>query len=156
MRALIPVLCVVLGACATAPTVYAPAGNTDRGYSETRIEDDRFRIVFQAGSDMSIRRAEDMALRRAAEVTLANGGEWFIVVSRGRDGNDRDPVRVGGSVGQTFGSRGYRGSAVGVGIQFDATAGEKSAILEILIRNGPREDGPDVYVARDILDFIPS
>ena len=79
-----------------------------------QIESDRYRIVFRAGSDMSIRRAEDMALRRAAEVTLATGGEWFIVVSRDRDGNDRDPVRVGGSVGQTFGSRGYRGSSVGV------------------------------------------
>lgn len=154
--ALVSGLLLALGACASAPTVYAPAGDSGRGYSETRIEDDRFRIVFEAGADMSIRRAEDMALRRAAEVTLANGGEWFIVVSRGRDGNDRDPVRVGGTVGQTFGSRGYRGSSVGIGIQFDATAGEKQAILEILVRSGPREDGPDIYVARDILDYIPS
>lgn len=153
---LIAGLLLSLGACASTPTVYAPAGDSGRGYSETRIEDDRFRIIFEAGADMSIRRAEDMALRRAAEVTLANGGEWFIVVSRGRDGNNRDPVRVGGTVGQTFGSRGYRGSSVGIGVQFDPSAGEKRAILEILVRSGPREDGPDVYIARDILDYIPS
>lgn len=145
-----------LAACASAPTVYAPSGGGDRGYSDTRIEADRFRITFSAGSDMSIRRTEDLALRRAAEVTLANGGEWFTIVSRSREGNDRNPVRVGGSVGQTFGSGGYRGSSVGVGIRIDGDAGEKRATLEILIGSGPRPEGPDHYGARDILDNIPS
>jgi len=144
---------LALGACATSsPTLYAPAFDGGHGYSHQQIESDRFRVRFDAGRDMDIDEAEDMALLRAAHITLDEGADWFIVVSRGRDGNDRNPVRVGGSASRSIGSHGYSGSSVGIGLHFDASAGEKSATLEILIREGVPEDAPDAYDASDVID----
>ncbi|WP_300527667.1 hypothetical protein [Maricaulis sp.] len=152
MRLLLPFACALsLTACVSAPTVYGPAGGSDRGYSQQQIESDRFRVSFAAGSDLDYGRTEDLALRRAAELTLEQGGDWFLVVARLRDGDDRDPVRVGGSVSRTIGSRGYSGSSVGLGVSIDGSAGEKSVTLEILVRTGEPEAGPEAYDARDVL-----
>tara|TARA_R110002072_G_scaffold55782_2_gene144992 strand:+ start:154 stop:636 length:483 start_codon:yes stop_codon:yes gene_type:complete len=148
-----------LAACAATPTAYAPVGSGSIGYSETRIENDRYRVRFTGGSDVSFARVEDLALRRAAEVTLDSGQDWFEVVGRDRRSRgDRDgPVRVGGSAGQSFGSGGFRGSSVGLGISI-ASGRERreTVILEILTGSGPRPDGRDVYDARSIIANIPS
>ena len=155
MRLLLPLACSLsLAACANAPTVYAPSGDSDRGFSEQQIESDRFRVHFDAGSDVNFNEAEDLALRRAAELTLEQGGDWFVVVARLRDGNDRNPVRLGGSVSQTIGNRGYSGSSVGLGISIDRSAGYKRVTLEILVRSGEPEDEPDAYDARDVLGRV--
>lgn len=156
MRALLSILALsMLAACASAPTRYAPAQGGDRGFSEMRIEQDRFRIEFAAGSDASFQLAEDYALRRAAEVTLREGGDWFLVVARARDGNDRNPVGVGGTVGQSWGSGGFRASGVGVGLRFDGNAGEKTVMLEILVRTGETPPEPQAYDARAVLAHAP-
>lgn len=147
-------LCAGVTACASGPTVYAPANGSDRGYSERQIEADRFRIRFDGGADVSFEELENLALRRAADLTLERGGDWFEIVSRSSDGDNERPVRVGGSVGQTFGSRRYSGSSVGLGIQFNPGAGNKTIFLEILVRSGQRPDVPEAYEARDVLRAI--
>ena len=154
-----PIICLVsllaLTACTSGPTAYQASAGSDRGYSEMRIEQDRYRVRFAAGGDASFDLAEDYALRRAAEITLREGGDWFQVVSRSRDGNDRNPMGVGGSVGQSWGSGGFSATGVGVGIRFDGNAGEKEVSLEILIRSGPRPDDPRAYDARAVLAHAP-
>lgn len=147
-------LCASVAACASSPTIYGPANGSDRGYSERQIEADRFRIRFDGGSDVSFEELENLALRRAAELTLERGGDWFEIVSRASDGDDERPVRVGGSVGQTFGSRRYSGSSMGLGLQFDPGAGNKTIFIEILIRSGSRSGIPEAYDARDVLRTI--
>jgi hypothetical protein len=138
-------------ACASGPTVYAPANGGNRGYSERQIETDRFRIRFDGGADVSFRELEDLALRRAAELTLERGGDWFQLVSRARDGDDERPVSVGGSVGQTFGNSRFSGSSVGIGVRLNPGAGDKTIFLEIVIGDGPRPTNTDVYDAREVL-----
>ena len=78
----------LLSACMSGPTVYAPAEGTNRGYSEQQIENDRFRVRFDGGADVSFTELEDLAFRRAAELTLEQGHDWFIVVARTNEGND--------------------------------------------------------------------
>lgn len=156
MRILVPALAVLLlAACTGGPTIYTPAAGGNRGYAETRIEADRYRVEFRAGADVSFETAEAFALRRAAELTLEDGGDWFIVTGRSHSGNERNPVGIGGSVGHSVGSRGYSASGVGVGLRFDGSAGNKSVALEFLIRSGPRETHPDAYDARDVLAYSP-
>ncbi|WP_203292114.1 CC0125/CC1285 family lipoprotein [Maricaulis parjimensis] len=152
-RTLVTLTVLALAACASTPTHYEPANGSDRGFSETRIEQDRYRVRFAAGSDTTFQQAEDFALRRAAELTLREGMDWFLVVSRHRDGNDRNPVGVGGSVGHTWGSGGFSGSGVGIGIRIDGNAGDKEVGLEIVLRTGERPDQADAYDARAILEY---
>lgn len=147
-------LAAVVASCASAPTTYAPSNGSNRGYSERQIESDRFRIRFDGGADVSFEELENLALRRAAELTIENGNDWFEIVSRSSDGDNGNPVSVGGSVGQTFGSRRYSGSSVGLGIRLDPGAGNKTIYLEILVRSYPRRDGPDAYDARDVLNRL--
>ena len=151
MRILTVCAALLVGACAGGPTVYAPAHGGNRGYAEQQIEEDRFRIRFDGGADVSFRELEDLAFRRAAELTLEQGGDWFRVVSRDSDGDDRRPVSVGGSAGRTFGNSRYSGSSIGLGIRLSPGAGDKTIFLEIIIGTGTLADGPDIYDAREVL-----
>lgn len=139
-------------------SVYAPADSGELGFRETRIENNRWRVSFTGGSDLPSPRVADLALRRAAEVTLANGYDWFEVVHDSRDqrGRGDSPVRGGVSVGQSFGSRGFRASGVGVGISFSPGSERRETItLEVLGGAGPRPRRTSVYDSRDVLDNVP-
>lgn len=153
MRYVLPALLALsLTACASsAPTLYAPAHDGRYGYSERQIERDRFMIRFDAGSDTSIEDAQDLAFRRAAEFTLEQGADWFVVVRTEREGNDRNPVRVGTSASYSTGSRGFSSRGIGLGLRYDTSAGQKSVTLEILIRTGTVSDDANAYDARGIL-----
>lgn len=145
-------LVLTLGACASGPTVYAPSsGPNSAGYSDTRIETDRWRVTFRGNSDLKGPGVEDLALRRAAELTLQEGYDWFRVVSRRTElaGGSRS---AGTSVG-IGGSSGSYGSHVGVGIGIDLSPDSRryEAFLEILLGRGQKPDGIDAYQARQLL-----
>lgn len=149
----------LLAACAGTPTTYGPAGAGANavGYDDLRIEDDRWRVTFIGGSDATAADAERLALRRAAELTLEAGYDWFEVAARRTEGERgrQSPVRVGGGVGQTFGSGGFRGTSTGLGISFSPGQESRAAVsLEIVARRGDRPDRPDAYDARSILSNV--
>lgn len=149
---LVALVGAVLAACSTV-TPYAPARKADSlGYSETRIESNRFRVIFRFGSDVRPERAEALLLRRAAEVMLANGFDWFRVVDQQAE---RDPRPTGGStsIGIGGGSVGGRAGG-GVGIGFDLTPEQyrSTGRLEVLGGTGAKPDDPRVYDARNVLD----
>lgn len=76
---------LALSACATA-TPYGPAGyGTRYGYSDQRIDADRFRVGFAGNSVTSREQVEMSLLLRAAEVTLESGHDWFATVNRATD-----------------------------------------------------------------------
>ncbi len=73
-----------LVACAT-PTPYQPnirGQATSGGYSEVRIESNRFRVNFAGNSLTSRETVEGYLLFRSAELTLQNGDDWFSIVDR--------------------------------------------------------------------------
>jgi hypothetical protein len=76
-----------LAACAT-PTPYQPLvhGNaTSGGFSEVRLEPNRFRVTFAGNSLTSRETVEGYLLFRAAELTGQNGYDWFRIVDRDTD-----------------------------------------------------------------------
>ena len=78
----------VLVACGGAPTPYQPAAD-GYGYSEQRIEDNRYRVTF-AGNDLTkADTVQNYLLYRAAEVTLDSGYDYFTVVDRNLDRSTR-------------------------------------------------------------------
>jgi hypothetical protein len=88
------VLSAGLSAC-VSPTPYQPAvkgGFNAGGYSENRIEPNRWRVNF-AGNTMTKRETvEGYLLFRAAELTLQNGYDWFSIADRQTDAKSRTYV----------------------------------------------------------------
>jgi len=112
-----------LGGCMTA-TPYQPlvkTGSASGGYSESRIEANRWRVTFAGNSVTSRDTVEGYLLFRAAEVTLQNGGDWFAMVDRQTDARQRtyvqpDPLYhpwYGSSFGYWRPSWRYRGRGFG-------------------------------------------
>ena len=89
-----------LTACATA-TPYQPnvrGQAVSGGFSETRLEADRFRVNFAGNSLTSRETVERYLLYRAAELTVDQGGDWFTLVERQTDRKARtyvDPDPLG-------------------------------------------------------------
>lgn len=70
--------------CAT-PTPYRPAASTgaDRtGYSDQRVEANRFRVTFTGNSMTSRETVEQYLLYRAAQPTTEQGYDWFTMADR--------------------------------------------------------------------------
>lgn len=76
---------ISLSACVTA-TPYqpkAPDAAQSGGYSETKLEADRWRVTFSGNSLTPRDSVENYLLYRAAELTLAQGKDWFMMADRG-------------------------------------------------------------------------
>jgi hypothetical protein len=87
-------LAATLAGCAT-PTPYqpnVPGQATSGGFSEVRIEPNRFRVNFTGNSLTSRESVEGYLLFRAAELTVQNGYDWFSIVERRTDRDARTYV----------------------------------------------------------------
>lgn len=92
--AAILVLGAGLAACATA-TPYQPnipGQQVSGGFSELRLEPDRFRVSFAGNSLTSRETVEGYLLYRAAELTVQQGYDWFEIVDRRTDRETRTYV----------------------------------------------------------------
>lgn len=150
-----PILVLLAACAATGPVVYGPADEKGFGYSEQRIEDNRYRITYRGSGGMPPDLVEDYALRRAAELAIANGYEWFRVVGSDVAGEERGGV----SVGTGFGTSSYgRRSSVGVGVGADlGRVGAQDFFtvrMDVLLGGGEAPDESDVYDARAVLDNL--
>ncbi|MFZ5618854.1 MAG: CC0125/CC1285 family lipoprotein [Pseudomonadota bacterium] len=160
MRGLIiAFLLTTIAACATAVgTAYAPADSKGYGYAETRIEADRYRITFAGDGATSPEKVEDYALLRAAELAVENGYDWFRVVGRSMDEQEKGGVGLGAGLGT--GSYGRRsGVSVGVGGDLGTVGARKfyTARIEALFGKGEKPasaDGGEVYDARSVIDAV--
>lgn len=89
-RTILVVACLgaALAACTTA-TPYQPMGSPSSqgsgGYSDVRLEPDRWRVTF-AGNELTSRETvETYLLYRAAELTVQSGYDWFSTTQRSTD-----------------------------------------------------------------------
>ncbi len=146
-----------LGACQTyAPTPYQPAARGERGYSETRIESDRFRISFKGNSLTDKETVETYMLYRAAELTLQSGFDTFTIAHRDTDKQSRTRAS-GGYFGGRF-SYAYFVPRYGWVYEYDpffeqpryeqVTQYEASA--EILMTKGSKGADPNAFDAHDV------
>jgi len=78
---------LALAACAQ-PTPYQPARD-GYGFSQQRLEDNRYRIVFSGNSLTPLPVVEDYMLYRSAEITLEAGYDYFIVADKQTDKSTR-------------------------------------------------------------------
>jgi len=167
-------LAALLTACATA-TPYQPniAGQKAQGgFSDRRLEPDRYQVNFAGNSVTSRETVERYLLYRAAEVTVQAGYDWFETADRRTDRQARaviDNYGYGyGWGGYGWGGpycywrpawRGYYGGHWGPwghpfwGGSTEVRTIEKfQASAEILLHKGPKPVGdPRAYDAREIM-----
>jgi hypothetical protein len=151
--ALVVVLGLLLADCAGAPTPYQQARD-GYGYSEQRIEENRYRVSFAGNSATTRQTTEDYLLYRAAELTVQTGHDWFEVVDRntvqeysGFGGSPEVGVGVGG------------GSNFGVGLSFPmfggGGAGQYTASMDILVHDGEKpQEEPNAYDAFSVISRL--
>ncbi len=160
---------LALAACVT-PTPYQPAGaGPYGGYSEQRVERDRYRVTFAGNSVTSREQVEMSLLLRAAELTVQDGYDWFATVNRATDrdtryralGGPRDPFyydRYGSMWGPSW--RYYRGGAWSRWDDpFDDTMMRQTdryeASAEIVMGHGAKPaDDPNAFDAREVIANI--
>jgi len=85
---------LLLAGCAT-PTPYQPLNPHNQvsgGYSEQRLTENRFRVMFRGNEFTSRQQVENFLLFRAAELTLQSGFDGFTMVTRATDPNVRTHV----------------------------------------------------------------
>ena len=151
---------LALSACASLAPYGAQSSPGGQGYSEQRIESDRFRVTYNGvGAPAPV---ADLALRRAAELTLSQGYDWFEVTRSWTDGRLDSAGDFRPSVGVGYGSSRYsgrRGSfstsgvGVGVGLNFSGPS-PTSTTLEVRMGRGEKPDRPDIYDARGVADAL--
>ncbi|OXE35134.1 MAG: hypothetical protein CGW95_15735 [Phenylobacterium zucineum] len=83
------VLAAALAGCATTTAYQAKTPTSAQGFTETKLEDNRFRVSFAGNTVTSRETVETFLLYRAAELTLAQGFDTFLVVDRHTDTKSR-------------------------------------------------------------------
>jgi hypothetical protein len=171
-------LAATLAGCAT-PTPYqpnVPGQSTSGGFSEVRIEPNRFRVNFTGNSLTSRESVEGYLLFRAAELTTQNGYDWFSIVERRTDRDartyvDPDPLYrpwYGPSYGAWRPSWRYAGRGFGwrswdplYGDPFWAdrvdvrTVQRFEASAEVVMNKGPKPtDDMRAFDARAVMDNL--
>ncbi len=147
-------IAALLAACAaTGPAQYGPSGASNFGYSSTKIEADRYRIVYRGSGGMPPEMVEDYALRRAAELALANGYDWFRVASRDMAQEERGGVSIGAGFGSgSYGRHG--GGSVGVGGNVGRVGAQDyfTVRMEVIMGKGEAPDDGGAYDALSVID----
>ncbi len=77
-------MAMILAACG-GPTPYGGADNRGYGYSETRIEKNRYRVKFSGNSLTARETVENYLLYRSAELTKEAGYDYFVIETRATD-----------------------------------------------------------------------
>lgn len=152
----IAVSAMSLAACASLAPYGPQRGPGGQGFSEQRIESDRFRVTYTGvGAPGPV---ADLALLRAAELTLEQGYDWFEVTQRYIDGRPdsaggvRPSVSVGfGLSSGRYGGYRYSGSSAGLGVGLNFSGpSPTSTVLEVRLGRGPQADQGEVYDAREV------
>lgn len=158
-----------LAACASTSTPYGPAtAKSPYGFTDQRIEDNRYRIVFRGNSSTTREAVETFLLYRAAELTVESGFDYFIVSEQ----DTETSKRYSSTANPAFFGRYYYGYgpyccafpyyAYGWGWSpyQDYTTREYTrytAIAFITMHKGPKPaDNPQAFDARSVMDNLRS
>jgi hypothetical protein len=144
---------LALAGCSTAyrgPSYEAARSQSDNGYSETRIDTNRYQVRYRLnGDNQSL--AEEWALRRAAELTLDRRYDWFQITARSRAFSNEILDRYARTRIYDQDSQRYPDRP-----QYDTRYdGDAVALIEVLMGNNPAPQSSSVYDARQVLDYRP-
>lgn len=157
-------LAVLLAGCASTTGYQRASGANGYGYSDTKLEENRYRIEYRLRGK-NIGQAQDYALLRAAELTMAADKDWFSVVDRDSaldEGDNRRlaEIKTERRITQDCGLLGCRttstptygaGSSIGR-IDRDSTV----VVVEILLGEGEKPGNANAYDAAELAGNVRS
>jgi hypothetical protein len=143
-------------------------GSAPGGYTDQRIEDNRYRVTFAGNTMTSRETVETYLLYRAAELTEARGFDWFVMADRNTERKSRTSIDrpfSAGPYGYWGPSWRYRGRGFGWRVwdpfwddpfwdrQIDVTTVDRyEASAEIVMGHGPKPaDNRRAFDARQVL-----
>jgi hypothetical protein len=154
------VAALMLSGCVTA-TPYQPATkHTDaEGYTEQRLQDDRWRVTFSGNEVTSRQTVDSYMLYRAAELTLDSGFDWFETVDRSTEAQvsydwGPDGYYYGAGWYGPYGYGGYGNPRWTYDNDWNAgTAYQIQA--NIIMHHGPKPKGePHAFDAREVIAHL--
>ena len=147
---------LLIAACVSDAGLYRPASSArGTGFSEQRLETNRWRVTFTGGPSTPAGVVQDYALLRAAELTLDMGFQWFTVAGRATATQDSGyGPRFSGMFGPPCGGFGCRSAIYGGFWYDDYDENRLSASLDIVMGKGPKPPDANTYDARDVRDTI--
>ena len=143
-------LSLTLMACATA-TPYQPL-RSGQGYSEQRLESNRFKILFAGNASTPRQTVENYLLYRSAEVTLQNGYDYFVMADTSTEAETRYTQTFNGGFGSYFWGP-YYGPGFGLGVNSGSSVPrtEYEAQANILVFKGKKPSNDvKAFDARDL------
>lgn len=139
---------LLISACSTI-TPYQPLKH-GVGYSEQKLEANRYRISFDGNSFTERTTVQNYVLYRCAELTLAQGYDYFKVAAQSAEAEPQD--RSGTfSFGFGLGGVSQSGFGLGVGTSTGVDRTDYQGSADITLHHGkkPAED-PTAYDAREV------
>lgn len=147
LRALAASLLIgTVAACATA-TPYQPR-DRGYGYSEQKLETNRYRVTFAGNSSTPRETVENYLLYRAAELTLQNGNDYFVMASQGTEANTRYQQTITGYHGFGY-YYWYPQVALAVSSSEPVTRYEAQAYI-VMYQGGKPEGETKAFDAREL------
>ena len=144
--------CLLLAGCASTAGTYGPATGSNLGYSNTQLEQDRFRVSYTSRDAYE---SKDFALLRAAEIARTEGYSHFKII--GGEAHNNGHSGIGTNVGIGIGGGRYNRSHVSVNL-FDlgrALQGSKATeTIEVILMNNGNENDPSVFSAQEVIQNI--
>lgn len=156
---------LMLAGCATS-TPYQPAAREGGfGFSDQRIETNRYRITFRGNSSTTREEVENSLLFRAAEITLDNGFDHFILVESDTEASrsfssTASPAFFGRYPYGPYCCYGfpYYAYGFGWGIPYDSYTREitrYSAIAFVTLHKGPKPaENSQAFDAREVMENL--
>lgn len=144
---------LLLAACAQ-PTPYQAAVD-GYGFTQQRLEDNRFRINFSGNSVTPLPVVEDYMLYRAAEITVDQGYDYFEISDKDINKSTRYfatyNAPIGGFYGRRYPRYGYGfGGGFGTGSYRPINSYTASANV-VLFKGAKPEDNSSAYDAKDVI-----
>lgn len=139
LRPTLVLLVVTVGACATV-TPYQSL-TKGMGYSEQKLESNRYKVSFSGNSSTPKQTVENYLLYRAAEITLANGYDYFVTAQRSTDADTRYTQTFSGGFGNFGYYSWYPRNAFGANVGTSTSSTEYQADADILMYKGSKPEG---------------
>jgi hypothetical protein len=163
--ALVQAVVLGLGACASSPEYARADSADDYGHFSSRLDENRYRVVYNGRPSTGPATTRDYALLHAAELTLREGYDWFEVVDREMTTSQTRQPAAGVSYERTYAERRcgllscsratYPASGAGMAVDSGRSQTRYSYVLEIVLGKGEMpEKGGNHYAAAPIASSL--